>query len=323
MSVEATSWALQQQAVTDPAARSVLFGLANHANHEGRHAFPSVDLLCRYTGLGRRTVITKLKLLQERGLVRRGNQKVAAAIIERADRRPTVYDPALGTGLEPIDLGDEQTPDQPQKRGAGNAPRNNSRDAADAPRDANGVQMTTERGARAAPEPSVTLNPSLSGAGESAGDDHPPADPFDRFRGFDDSGQPIDNAARSMTEDWEPDADAVVTLLSKRMANDAAHDLLRDHGVDALEKFRTKYLAQPGRQYESRIWQRHFADFLAAWQRNLARSQANNQTSGGSHANRQQRPRQYQSAAEARRAAESGGQPVGETFDGDWTPGRG
>lgn len=104
MSVEAMSWALRQQAITDPAARSVLFGLANHANHEGRHAFPSVNLLCRYTGLAPRTVKTKLKLLVELKLILKGNQRVAAAIIDRADRRPTVYDLDLTKGLEPTPI---------------------------------------------------------------------------------------------------------------------------------------------------------------------------------------------------------------------------
>ncbi|RKR02615.1 helix-turn-helix protein [Kushneria sinocarnis] len=321
MSVEATSWALQQQAVTDPGARSVLFGLANHANHEGRHAFPSVDLLRRYTGLGRRTVITKLKLLQEKGLVRRGNQKVAAAIIERADRRPTVYDLALGTGLEPIDLGDEQTPDQPQQQGAGNAPRDNERDASDAPRYHNGVQMTTERGARVAPEPSGTVPYSHSDASAPDADQSDSDGIFDRARQFDDNGDRLTAGSRQfrMTLDWQPEQ-ALWQAECQRRGLPAD----TEYSASELADF-TAHHADTGRRYGNHAWTSKFVRWVQENRKREAARQkpANNQTSGGSHAPRSQRPRQYQSAAEARRAAESGGQRVGDTFDGDWAPGRG
>lgn len=219
MSVEATSWALQQQAIKDPNARSVLFGLANHANHEGRHAFPSIGLLCRYTGLGRRTVIAKLKLLQEKGVIRKGNQRVAAAIIDRADRRPTVYDLDLSMGLDDVEtIGDEQAPDMPSDQGANSAPRGKRGlpGAGDAPREgsgvqnaANGVQMEALRSAGAAPEPSLTNPYSLSGAGMS---------PFDRAKHLDDDGQPPRGKSRSfpMTLDWWPDVGLFAAMAQRR-----------------------------------------------------------------------------------------------------------
>lgn len=323
MSVEAFSWALKQQAVTDPAARSVLFGLANHANHEGRHAFPSVDLLCSYTGLGRRTVFAKLKLLQDKGLIKRGNQKVVAAIIESADRRPVVYDLVLTVGVSSADVGDEQSSDADESRDAGDAPRDDEPGATDAPRDDSGVQSTTERGAGDAPETSLT-NPPLS---EARGDG------FDRFRGFDDSGQPLNSDTFPMNDDWAPDNDYVINLLSAgRMRHVDAVALINDHGAEALEKFRTKYLAMPGRAYEQRIWHRHYADFLASWHRNLTRQQAQTAKTGGNHANRTAKhqnraPIGRLSPAEARRAAEreerereqwSG---AGQVYDGDFQPG--
>ena len=80
MSVQAITWALQQQIVADAGARHVLIGLANHADNKGRHAFPSVSLLCSYTGLKRRTVLEKLKLLQDLGVITRGNQRIGALL---------------------------------------------------------------------------------------------------------------------------------------------------------------------------------------------------------------------------------------------------
>ncbi len=269
MSVEATSWALQQQALTDPGARAVLFGLANHANHEGRHAFPSVDLLCRYTGLGRRTVISKLKLLQEKGLIRRGNQKVAAAIIDRADRRPVVYDLALGVGIKSIDIGDEQSPDVPESRDAENAPRENEPGATDASRDGNGVQMTTPRGARAAPETSLTNPHTLSGAdeGESI---------FERAARQTDDGQPVEtvNRRQPMTLDWQPESAAWDRACFDRgLAADVDHR-------QALIDFREHYAAEPARTATPADWTRRFARWVYE---NLQRQPARHNASGGSH----------------------------------------
>jgi hypothetical protein len=144
------SWALAQTMVTDASARHVLLCLANYADKDGRGAFPSVASLADDTGLAVRTVRYKLEQLQELGAIRPGNQAIAAAYIDRGDRRPVVYDLAM-------------------ERGAADAPRG-ERPATDAPRDAerganddttgckpqhNGVQSTTERGATVAPNPSL------------------------------------------------------------------------------------------------------------------------------------------------------------------------
>jgi hypothetical protein len=54
MSIEAINWALNKAPIpTDrkdaSSLASVLIGLANHADPDGRNAFPSVDRLTRYT----------------------------------------------------------------------------------------------------------------------------------------------------------------------------------------------------------------------------------------------------------------------------------
>jgi hypothetical protein len=61
MSIEAINWALNHAPIpTDRKNASslaiVLVGLANHADSEGRNAFPAVKTLVRYTRLKERTV---------------------------------------------------------------------------------------------------------------------------------------------------------------------------------------------------------------------------------------------------------------------------
>ncbi|MGJ8518049.1 helix-turn-helix domain-containing protein [Carnimonas bestiolae] len=136
MSIEAMGWAIKQKFVKDPAARAVLIGLANHAYADGTDAFPSVETLVGYSGYSERTVQNKLKLLCEMGIIKKGNQSIALAKGLRPDRCPTVYDINLN-----------YTPEDEDERGA-----NGTRGAND---DMNGVQMTTERGAGAAPETSI------------------------------------------------------------------------------------------------------------------------------------------------------------------------
>lgn len=138
MSIQSMVWALEQQEVKDSTCRHVLLCLANYAGSDGRGAFPSALTLATDTGLSERTVRYKLDALESAGLIRRGNQAIAAAYIDRHDRRPVVYDMV-------------------EKRGAADAPRYErgaDEDATGCSSQQNGVQMTTERGAAAAPNPS-------------------------------------------------------------------------------------------------------------------------------------------------------------------------
>lgn len=146
MSIQAMSWALAQQIITNPAARHVLLCLANYADQDGRSAFPSVATLVSDTGLSERTVRAKLGELEKAGVLKQGNQRVVEAYIDRGDRRPICYDILLNNWVQLT-----------EKRGAANAGRGergancaatgcNSR--------TNGVQMVPERGAGAAPNPS-------------------------------------------------------------------------------------------------------------------------------------------------------------------------
>ncbi|MDU8501028.1 helix-turn-helix domain-containing protein [Pseudomonas syringae] len=134
------SWALQipRMTLSDSSARHVLLCLANYAGTDGRGAFPSATTLSEDTGLSERTVRSKLELLRASELIVPGNQALAAVYIERHDRRPVVYD-------------------LPIKRGANPAPRTErgADESTGCKSQQNGVQNSTERGAKSAPNTSL------------------------------------------------------------------------------------------------------------------------------------------------------------------------
>lgn len=137
------SWALDQQIIADPTARHVLLCLSNYANQDGRGAFPSVDTLKADTGLSERTIRYKLDDLEAAGVIRRGSPAIVAAYIDRKDKRPICYDIVM-------------------------------RGATDAPRDGDGVQMETERGANdnttgCSSCTQSTIDPSIEPSSKSSG----------------------------------------------------------------------------------------------------------------------------------------------------------
>lgn len=99
MSIQAMAWAIEQREVTDPQSRLVLICLANYADAVGANAFPSISRLCGDTGLSESSVRRRLRELEERVMIGRGNQAISAAHIGRADRRPTVYDLIIPRGV--------------------------------------------------------------------------------------------------------------------------------------------------------------------------------------------------------------------------------
>jgi hypothetical protein len=130
--------ALPKAALENPAARHVLLCLANYAGSDGRGAFPSANTLSEDTGLSERTIRLKLSELEASGWIVEGNQAIAAAYIDRRDRRPVVYDLQMKRGANPA----------PRKeRGADNRTGCSSQQS--------GVQENAERGAAAAPNPSL------------------------------------------------------------------------------------------------------------------------------------------------------------------------
>ncbi len=166
MSIQSMVWALEQQDIKDSTCRHVLLCLANYAGSDGRGAFPSALTLAIDTGLSERTVRYKLDALEAAGLIRRGNQAIAAAYIDRHDRRPVVYDMV-------------------EKRGAADAPRSErgaNEDATGCSSEQNGVQLRTERGAGAAPNPSsirqLSVNKPIGGKSPERKPRQPKFDPL-------------------------------------------------------------------------------------------------------------------------------------------------
>jgi hypothetical protein len=131
MSVEVISWVLNEAPVQSPVSKFVLVALANHAHPDGTAAFPSVKTICRYTCLSERSVRQHLDNLEAQGIIKRCDQRIVAAYIDRSDRRPVGYDIVM-SGVQEMQVEGE--------RGAGDSP--------------NGVQEIPERGAGGAPKPS-------------------------------------------------------------------------------------------------------------------------------------------------------------------------
>ncbi|MBV7412320.1 helix-turn-helix domain-containing protein [Dermabacteraceae bacterium TAE3-ERU27] len=94
MSLDAVLWALRDADPPDAISHVILIGIANHANPDGTAAYPTVETLSKYAHCGRRTVFSKLRLLEECGLIRRGDQRLVAHL--RAGYRPIVWDVAVG-----------------------------------------------------------------------------------------------------------------------------------------------------------------------------------------------------------------------------------
>lgn len=94
MSIKAVTWALKDAPVPDPLSHLVLIGLADHTDDDGRGAWPSVRKLAEYARCSERTVHARLRVLEEHGLIRRGDQGMLAHL--PANRRPVVYDVTFG-----------------------------------------------------------------------------------------------------------------------------------------------------------------------------------------------------------------------------------
>lgn len=100
MSIEVINWALTRAPIPrdrrDASSLAVvLVGLANHADPDGRNAFPSLARLAWYTRLSERSVRYALRALEELGLIQPSDPEIVAAYVKRADRRPNGYNLAV------------------------------------------------------------------------------------------------------------------------------------------------------------------------------------------------------------------------------------
>lgn len=87
MSNVALTWAWKCHVGNAP-AKAVLVYLADRAGEDGSAAYPKIDTIMRVTELKESTVRKALKLLQERGFIRRGDQRYARLGRNGRDRLP-------------------------------------------------------------------------------------------------------------------------------------------------------------------------------------------------------------------------------------------
>lgn len=131
MSIEVIHWALNAAPIPrdrrDASSLTiVLVGLANHADPDGRNAFPSLARLAQYTRLSERSIRYALRALQELGLIRPSDPEIVAAYVKRADRRPNGYNLAVRRTESPVDNpGDKRQslPPAEQHEGQARPPR--------------------------------------------------------------------------------------------------------------------------------------------------------------------------------------------------------
>jgi hypothetical protein len=76
MSLRAMAWAFEQR-IGDPLAKFLLIAIANYAD-ERDEAWPSLSRLAGDTEMGRRSVVTKIEVLVEAGLIARYQSKTEA-----------------------------------------------------------------------------------------------------------------------------------------------------------------------------------------------------------------------------------------------------
>lgn len=93
MSIEAMVWALKKAPVSEPLEALILVGLADHADDAGANAYPSQAKLATYGRCSPRTVKRRLQMLEEAGLITRGDQQKVDHL--PANRRPIVWDLSL------------------------------------------------------------------------------------------------------------------------------------------------------------------------------------------------------------------------------------
>lgn len=211
MSVQAMSWALSQQIITESHARHVLLCLANYADQSGRAAFPAVSSLALDTGLAPRTVQYRLRELEESGLIKRGNQAIAAAYITQRDRVPVCYDLAM-------------------ERGAPHAP-GAPHDATGCTSEQDGVHATTERGAQRAPNPPI--NHPLSILNQKEGAEAPKAGKF-KSQKFDPLTAKPANASEQAWADFCEMRKAKRAPLTRRACENIAKKLVGHRDPDAV-----------------------------------------------------------------------------------------
>ena len=90
MSLKAIIWVMEDAPVENHGELAVLYALADRANDDGTAAYPSQEWISYRARCADRTVRRHLKKLEERGVIRRGDQSLVSHY--PVNRRPIVWD---------------------------------------------------------------------------------------------------------------------------------------------------------------------------------------------------------------------------------------
>ena len=102
MSIQALTWVIYgASADIKYAAFRTLLVLADHADPQGKGAYPSRSTISRLTGYSVRTVSYALKSLEASGLISRGDQRIVSNL---GGYKPTVWNLNMGRGAKTAPL---------------------------------------------------------------------------------------------------------------------------------------------------------------------------------------------------------------------------
>ncbi len=116
-----------------PARRPALVYLADRADDDGTAAYPKIATIVNVTELSERTVRTALKTLEERGFIRRGDQRYARLGKGGRNRLPQVLPDRVGPRgrIRPVDprmdQGDAHGGTRPEDHGQDRGPGGRNR----------------------------------------------------------------------------------------------------------------------------------------------------------------------------------------------------
>ncbi|WP_438454954.1 helix-turn-helix domain-containing protein [Vreelandella venusta] len=304
MSLHAMHWA-RQSLKTLPSevkapARLALMLLADYAD-EQHASWPSISTMALEMGCSVRSVQRAVDLLEEHGLVR-----VETRQAKNGRQMSNLYFLAvdgLFAGCQ------SDTPSISGCNGQGDKLTPTEGDTGDRGRVSPVSPLDST---------SMTLNPSLSGAGE------PKPNVFERAVQQSDDGEPAADLSvprkTAMTLEWEPEPETYAVACYQRGLDPETSVFVSA----ALIDFREHFAAQPGRTNTHADWTRRFVRWVAE---NAKRQQtALTATNGGNaHANRRSStPKRRITAQEARAAAEGRApEPPGQTLDGEWSSANG
>lgn len=156
MSIQASVWAQKIAPAKAPTDRAILMYLADYASADGTDAYPATATLAELSQFSERTVRDALDRLQAAGAIVPSTSGLVEKRIKRKDRRPQSWDLQLHRVRQ--DLGEERLRELVKTNPV--LWDGLERGAAASNDELNGVQLLPERGAAAAPKPSLKPSPS-------------------------------------------------------------------------------------------------------------------------------------------------------------------